>query len=383
MVVVENVLTIPVNLPASRAVAAALRGRPALLHHHDPPVAAAVAGLHHRAPRRRPVLASRRHQPLHARRVRGAGHRGRRRSTTGSTPTHRSATAPVTGRRLGVADGEPLLLHPVRAIERKNVPGALALAEATGGTYWLPGPAEDGYGPTLDALLASTRTTRPAPSPRPRRRPRRLRRVRRRAVPVDLGGLRQPSDRSRHPPQAGRGRPLPGRRRAPHPRLPVAGARSPRRPGRGAGHRPTTPRSTTTTPWSASTARSTPCATTWPACWPPRPGCHEGSAVSGSPAERPGRSRPEPGAGPARPTTPSGPGAARSPAGRCSRTASGTCASAWPSPCSSFGFAIGFTPATVSVVVVAMVVGSVLLAPAIVLGYAVKAAEREDLEHGR
>jgi hypothetical protein len=48
-----------------------------------------------------------------------------------------------------------------------------------------------------------------------------------------------------------------------------------------------------------------------------------------------------------------------------------------------FGFAIGFTPATVSVVVVAMVVGSVLLAPAIVLGYAVKAAEREDLEHGR
>jgi hypothetical protein len=48
-----------------------------------------------------------------------------------------------------------------------------------------------------------------------------------------------------------------------------------------------------------------------------------------------------------------------------------------------FGFAIGFTPATVSVVVVAMVVGSVLLAPAIVLGYAVKAAEREDREHGR
>ena len=48
-----------------------------------------------------------------------------------------------------------------------------------------------------------------------------------------------------------------------------------------------------------------------------------------------------------------------------------------------FGFAIGFTPATVSIVVVAMVVGSVLLAPAIVAGYAVKAAEREDRERGR
>ena len=37
LVVVENLLTIPLNLPASRVVAAALRGRPALLHHHDPP----------------------------------------------------------------------------------------------------------------------------------------------------------------------------------------------------------------------------------------------------------------------------------------------------------------------------------------------------------
>src|SRR5690606_16177030 len=37
LVVVENLLTIPMNLPASRAVAAVLRGRPALLHHHDPP----------------------------------------------------------------------------------------------------------------------------------------------------------------------------------------------------------------------------------------------------------------------------------------------------------------------------------------------------------
>ena len=37
LVVVENLLTIPLNLPASRVVAGVLRGRPALLHHHDPP----------------------------------------------------------------------------------------------------------------------------------------------------------------------------------------------------------------------------------------------------------------------------------------------------------------------------------------------------------
>ncbi|MDZ7732289.1 MAG: hypothetical protein U5R31_03530 [Acidimicrobiia bacterium] len=37
LVVVENLCTIPMNLPASRVVAGVLRGRPAILHHHDPP----------------------------------------------------------------------------------------------------------------------------------------------------------------------------------------------------------------------------------------------------------------------------------------------------------------------------------------------------------
>ncbi|HEV8296296.1 MAG TPA: hypothetical protein VGQ20_03335 [Acidimicrobiales bacterium] len=47
------------------------------------------------------------------------------------------------------------------------------------------------------------------------------------------------------------------------------------------------------------------------------------------------------------------------------------------------GFIVGFSPAWVTVIVGSMVVGSILLAPAIVLGYAVKAAERDDREHGR
>ncbi len=47
------------------------------------------------------------------------------------------------------------------------------------------------------------------------------------------------------------------------------------------------------------------------------------------------------------------------------------------------GFAVGFTGAIVAIVVTALVVGSLLLAPAIVLGYAIKAAERDDRDHGR
>jgi hypothetical protein len=47
------------------------------------------------------------------------------------------------------------------------------------------------------------------------------------------------------------------------------------------------------------------------------------------------------------------------------------------------GFIVGFTPAVVTIIVTAMVIGSALLAPAIVAGYAVKAAAREDRDRGR
>lgn len=45
-------------------------------------------------------------------------------------------------------------------------------------------------------------------------------------------------------------------------------------------------------------------------------------------------------------------------------------------------FVLGFSGPMVVIVTVCLVVGSVLLAPAIVLGYAVKAAERDDRERG-
>lgn len=45
-------------------------------------------------------------------------------------------------------------------------------------------------------------------------------------------------------------------------------------------------------------------------------------------------------------------------------------------------FLFGFTPTMASLIIGSLVVSFVLLAPSIVLGYAVKAAEREDVERG-
>jgi predicted cation transporter len=47
------------------------------------------------------------------------------------------------------------------------------------------------------------------------------------------------------------------------------------------------------------------------------------------------------------------------------------------------GFFAGFTDPVVTVIVAALAIGSILLAPAIVTSYAVKAAERDDLDNGR
>ena len=46
------------------------------------------------------------------------------------------------------------------------------------------------------------------------------------------------------------------------------------------------------------------------------------------------------------------------------------------------GFVAGFSDAIVTIVVACLLIGSVVLAPAIVFGYAVKAAAREDRERG-
>jgi len=47
------------------------------------------------------------------------------------------------------------------------------------------------------------------------------------------------------------------------------------------------------------------------------------------------------------------------------------------------GVAVGFSSGVATTVIILLVASSVLLAPSIVLGYAVKAAERDDREAGR
>jgi len=45
-------------------------------------------------------------------------------------------------------------------------------------------------------------------------------------------------------------------------------------------------------------------------------------------------------------------------------------------------FAFGFTSVMATLVIISLVIGCVLLAPSIILGYAVKAADRDDRERG-
>jgi glycosyltransferase involved in cell wall biosynthesis len=155
LVVVENVLTMPVNLPASRAVAAVLEGRAAVLHHHDPPWQLPCAGATTELPADDPAW---RHVVINCLTRADFEARGIPAITiyNGFDTQTRPGDRLGTRERLGVASDDVLLLHPVRAIERKNVPAALALAGAIRATYWLPGPAEEGYGPVLDELLATT-----------------------------------------------------------------------------------------------------------------------------------------------------------------------------------------------------------------------------------
>ena len=46
------------------------------------------------------------------------------------------------------------------------------------------------------------------------------------------------------------------------------------------------------------------------------------------------------------------------------------------------GFVVGFSSSMVTIIIGALLIGSLVLAPAIVFGYAVKAAEREDRDRG-
>ncbi len=152
VVIIENLCSLPLN-PAAAAVAAAVcAGRPSVLHHHD-------------LPWQRPHLA---HMPpppddpswAHVTINQLSRHELAAYDITATTIYNSFDPDPAVAHRgharraLGVAAQTRLLLQPTRALARKNIAGGIQLAAAVGGTYWLLGPAEDGYGPELDRLVA-------------------------------------------------------------------------------------------------------------------------------------------------------------------------------------------------------------------------------------
>ena len=152
LVVIENLCSLPLNPAAAALAAAVCADRPAVLHHHD--LAWQRPHLAHLGPP--PDDEAWAHVTINQlSRVQLAEH-----GITATTLYNSFAADPSPGQRaatratLGVEAGTALLLQPTRALARKNIAGALDLAAAVGGTYWLLGPAEDGYGPELERLVA-------------------------------------------------------------------------------------------------------------------------------------------------------------------------------------------------------------------------------------
>jgi glycosyltransferase involved in cell wall biosynthesis len=162
LVIVDNLCSLPLNLDAAAAVArvtAAHRGRVLFRHHDLPWQRRHLADLGADLPPR----------------VRGAMHatinlRSRReleaRGYSGATAIHNyfdldpaPGDRAGTRARFGFRDDELVLLQPSRAIERKNVPGAVRVATHLARMIerpvhlWVSGPAEDGYEDTLARII--------------------------------------------------------------------------------------------------------------------------------------------------------------------------------------------------------------------------------------
>ncbi len=242
LVIVENLCSLPLNPAAAAVVAAVLAERPAVLHHHD-------------LPWQRPQFADAppppddpawRHVTINERSRRELASRNIAATTVynsfdplesvGDDPSRRrypdrGPRARALRAALGVSPQTRLVLQPTRALPRKNVAGGMAATGALGGSFWLLGAAEDGFGPTLDRLVAAASCPVLLGHPDvPHQIARRVRSLRRRRAALDLGGLRQPLGRVLDPPTPAPHRPLSGRCRARPVRVPLVLPRPDRPP---------------------------------------------------------------------------------------------------------------------------------------------------------
>ncbi len=155
VVVVENVASLPLNVAARDALYEVLEGRRALFRHHDLAWQRPTS-IDNDAPRDDDSWLHVTINDLSRRELRARG-------VTAHTIRNAFDCDPPVGRRgltrqaLHVGDDDRLVLFPTRAIPRKNVAGALALAASLDATLWLLGPPEDGYDDSLRDLLANSR----------------------------------------------------------------------------------------------------------------------------------------------------------------------------------------------------------------------------------
>ena len=163
LVVVDNICSLPLNLDAARAVARVASehtGRVCFRHHDLPWQRRNLTHLETDFPPRvdgalDATINLRSRRELHAR---GYADAVTIHNYFDLDPAAHDRDA--TRKQFGFGDDDFVLFQPARAIERKNVPGALRFAQQLRGLapglslrLWISGPAEDGYAPVLERII--------------------------------------------------------------------------------------------------------------------------------------------------------------------------------------------------------------------------------------
>lgn len=152
IVIAENILSLPINLPACLAIMEILKGRKTILHHHDMPWQRYQHGHIRSLPADDPMWEHVVINDFTKSQVEALGIQ----ATRIYNPTN---TAPGAGDRygtrdlIGIDENTLLVAHPTRSTRIKNVSAAVSFTEKMGGTYWCVGPPEEDYGDRRAAIF--------------------------------------------------------------------------------------------------------------------------------------------------------------------------------------------------------------------------------------